>query len=261
MDLQELVSRARILFGNSPKREATFDLVNGKLSAKEISVKSGRPFSATLDDLAAMKDMEIIRAVTDEKGVVKKANSIIYEKNPILKHLSKSVLKDHTKTARTSPKERKNSTRDNSSGIHLPSEQEILDICNHGEDQIYEFKQVGVEMKVLSKEICAFANTKLGGLIFYGIEDDGTIGDSDKKRQILDQSLQNSIRNQISPSISVRIVEKQIVGHTIMVILIPPWNRKDVYHYDGRVTIRKGTNVFYATPQESKQLHAGKYVV
>jgi hypothetical protein len=59
----------------------------------------------------------------------------------------------------------------------------------------------------------------------------------------------------------VRVVEKEVIGHKILVIGIPPWNRKNVYHYDGRVCIRKGTNAFYATPEESRSLHSGTVVI
>jgi len=45
------------------------------------------------------------------------------------------------------------------------------------------------------------------------------------------------------------------------VVIVPPWNRSDVYQFEGRVLLRKGTNVFFAKPEESKKLHKGIYVV
>ncbi len=97
----------------------------------------------------------------------------------------------------------------------------------------------------------------MGGLIFYGIDDDGVIIGSDKNRQEMDQSLQNSINNCISPPPTVSIKNKDILGKRIIIIVVPPWNRKDVYQYEGRVLIRKGTNVLTASPDESKKLHRG----
>ena len=143
----------------------------------------------------------------------------------------------------------------------IPTEQDILDICKTGEDQLYEFKASGAEMRTLSKEICAFANTSGGGFLFYGIDDDGTIDNTDQTRQRFDQSIQNSVRSNISPALSVRVVEKEVIGHRIFIIAVPPWNCKNVYHYDGRVYIRKGTNAFSATPEELKSLHGGKVVI
>lgn len=145
--------------------------------------------------------------------------------------------------------------------LHIPSGNEVLDICRAGEDQIHEFKAAGTEIQKLTKEIAAFANTKLGGLIFYGVEDDGIITGSDKRKQEFDQSLQNSVRNTISPSLTIDIEERDILGYQIIIIRIPAWSKKDVYHYDGRVYIRRGTNAFMAKPEDSKKLHSGKSIV
>jgi hypothetical protein len=64
---------------------------------------------------------------------------------------SKLPLKPKAKTKKTA--------RAETSSVKVPSEKEILDICKGGEDQLYEFKASGAEMRTLSKEICAFANT------------------------------------------------------------------------------------------------------
>ena len=51
------------------------------------------------------------------------------------------------------------------------------------------------------------------------------------------------------------------IGNEVLVIIVPPWNRRDVYQFDEKVLIRKGTNVFAAKPEESKKLHKGEYVI
>ena len=94
-------------------------------------------------------------------------------------------------------------------------------------------------------------------MIFYGVEDDGAIAGTDKRRQELDQPLQNSVRNAISPALIIDLQEKDVLGYKIILIRIPPWNKKDVYQYEGRVYLRHGTNVFFAKPEESKKLHDG----
>lgn len=264
MELQELISRARFLFEGADKRKIVFDLINGKRSSKEIAKKTGRSLSATLQDLQKMKDFGLINLMINEKGKVKKKNkSVIYEKNLILKHIAESYFKGYTKlsTSNKTFTTKSSSTKRINHGITVPNENEILDICKSGEDQIYEFKGIGVEMKVLSKEIAAFANTKLGGLIFYGVEDDGTISGSDKSRQSFDQSLQNSVRNLVSPALSITILEKLVLNYKIILIRIPPWNKREVYQYDGRVYIRKGTNMFAAKHEESRRLYQGEYII
>jgi len=264
MELQELISRGRILFSGAPKRLEVFKLVNGRRNAKEIAKKVGKPLVPTLNDLQKMKNMELLKIKQDKDGKpVKKDNSIVYEKVSLLQYTTISYFSDSTKVQkhRKAVNLRTSSRNKQIKSVVIPSENEILDICKKGEDQLYEFKGARTEVRKLVKEICAFANTKLGGLIFYGVEDDGTIAGTDKKKQALDQPLQNCIKDNISPSLVVDIFQKDILGHTILIIRVPSWNKKDVYHYDGRVYIRKGTNVFIAKPEESKKLDAGEYVV
>jgi len=265
MEIQELISRGRLLFSGAPKRLEVFKLVNGKRCAKEISRKCGKPYVPTLNDLLKMKDLELIAPRKDENGkTIKKDNSVVYEKVPLIRHISISYFSDSTKVVKETVESKKltGKTKMKSiSSLHIPTENEILDICKNGEDQIYEFKAAGTDIRKITKEVAAFANTKLGGLIFYGIEDDGTIVGTDKRRQELDQSIQNSIKNTISPPLIVDIKERDILGHKIIMIRVPAWNRKDVYHYEGRVHIRKGTNVFVATPDESRKLHKGISII
>lgn len=263
MEIQELISRARIVFSGATKRFEAFNLVNGKNSTKDISVKMGRTLSPTLQDLQKMRDLGLINAKLDSKGnVIKKDGAIVYEKVPTIRHLSKIYFQSSDKIfPKQEIKMRKVIASKGMTGLHVPSEQEILSICNSGESQIYEFKSSGVEVKILTKECCAFANTKLGGLIFYGIEDDGIIAGSDKKIQDLDQPLQNSIKNTISPSLTIEIAERDVFGQKILIIKILPWNKKDVFQYEGRVYLRKGTNVFVALAEDTKKLHKGQFVV
>jgi DNA-binding transcriptional ArsR family regulator len=264
MNLQELVARARIIFKGAPKRREVYNLVNSKNSAKDISKKIGKSLSATLQDLQKMRDLEIIILKKDDnKKIIKKDNSFVYEKTPLLKHLKKSYFSEPEKIAKVKPK------KDNSSKIghsyftmiQTPSNEQIIDVCRSGEDQLHEFKKAGTAMEKLSKEIAAFANTKMGGIIFYGVDDDGTIENSDLSRQKFDQSIQNSIKNTIDPTPAIKIIEKDILGYKIILILIPPWNKKEVHHFQDNIYIRRGTNTFKTKIDETKKLHQGEYVI
>ena len=263
MNLQELVARARLLFDGAPKRRQVFVLVNGKKSGKEIARKSGKSFSATLQDLQKMKNLELITSKVDESGnIIKKENSTIYEQAPLLKHLPRSYFDEPEKVAVVKPKK----TSSEKSGrfaptmITVPAFQQILDICDSGEDQLYEFKSAGTTMEKLAKEICAFANTKIGGIIFYGVEDDGAIENSNLSRQKFDQAIQNSIKHNITPTPAIKIIEKDVLGHKVILIIIPPWNKREVHHFQDTIYIRRGTNVFKAKADEARKLHNGEYV-
>ena len=264
MVLHELVTRGRILFKDAPKRYEVFLLVNGRRSAKDIAHETGRTIHSTLNDLKKMRDMELIILKLDKNGKVKKKdNSFIFEKNPIIRHLSKTYFSDPIKITNQQKKKhsKKHSRKKEIGKIAIPSKEMILDICKKGENQLYEFKRAGTEVKKITKEICAFANTKFGGLILYGIEDKGEITGSDMSKQELDQPLQNSIKNSISPSLVIDIIQKEVIGKIVIIIRIAPWERKNVYHYCNIVHIRIGTNAFPASTEQSKILHQGNYVV
>lgn len=147
--------------------------------------------------------------------------------------------------------------------IHVPSENEILDICKQGEDQLHEFKAPGVGADKITKEIAGFLHTKGGGIILYGVEDDGSIIGTDMRRQDLDQKIQNSVRNTISPPPSIEIKEQKVISSVVLMIVVPTWDRKTIYQntMDGRYYIRRGTNIFALKPDEIKKLSQGVFVV
>lgn len=264
MNLQELVARARLLFGGAPKRKLVFDLVNGRSSAKDIAKKTGKSLASTLNDLLKMKDLEIISLKRDDSGQpVKKDGSLVYEQAPALRHLPVSYFSEPERVAKAKPKGKANdkAARGPLTPIPVPSVKQILEICDSGEDQPYEFKSSGTAMEKLAKEICAFANTKIGGILFYGVEDDGAIENSDMSRQSFDQALQNSVKHNITPTPGIRIIEKDILGYKILLVIIPPWNRKEVHHFQDAIYIRRGTNVFKAKADEARKLHNGEYVI
>ena len=143
----------------------------------------------------------------------------------------------------------------------VPTETEILDICKKGEDQVYEFKSAGTDVRKITKELAAMLNTRQGGIILYGVEDDGTIQGADVTRQKFDQPLQNSVKNSIAPAATVALKAVSVLGVEVLVVIIPPWNHRDVYQFDEKVLIRKSTNVFAAKPEELRKLHRGEYVI
>lgn len=266
MDLQELVSRARLLFDGSPKRLQVFELVNGNRSTSEIAKRTRRLLSNTLHDVERMKALELIIPKKDDSGkLVYKDNGILYRKNPLIEFIAPKYYVNYPESQRKLYKQKSPAKADNRrhkvTQLPIPTETEILDLCRAGEDQTCEFKSQGTDVQKLTKEIAAFANTKDGGFIFYGVADDGTIHGSDVSKQKFDQPLQNSVRNSIAPSIVVRLQSVKAMGYEILVVGVPPWNRKDVYQINGVIYIRKGTNVFSAKPEEVRKLHNGEYVV
>jgi len=263
--LQEMISRGRYLFSRAPKRFEVFKLINGRLSTKEIARKVGRSHSSVLQDMEKFRDFGLISEKRDRKGrIVKKKRCTVFEKTPLVKHINHSCFQEVADTVALSKKNdvRKKRKTPTPGRIHIPTENEILDICGHGEDQLYEFKSSGTAAHKIAKEVAAFVHTKNGGIIFYGVDDDGGIIGSDLGFQEFDQRIQNSIRNTISPQPGIKIKRKVVMGSGILLIAIPPWNRKTIYQYtrDERYYIRKGTNIFALKPEEIKRLFKGEYL-
>jgi hypothetical protein len=267
MELQELISRGRFVFSGAPKRLEVFRLTDGRRNTKEIAIRSGRGVNATLNDIKKFKDLGLIEPKKDGSGkIAEKDGCIIYEKVPELKHVPLSYFQNASGgKMKVLTKERvsKSFRRNKLSPLAVPSETEILDICKSGEDQIHEFKAPGVETEKITKEVAAMLNTKNGGLILYGVDDDGYVIGSDQRRQDFDQAVQNSVRNTISPQPSIEISERDVLGHKVLIVVVPPWDTKSIYQYrkEGRIYIRKGTNNFVATPEELKKLGGGEHVV
>jgi len=263
-ELQEIILRARFILANAPRRLEVFRLVNGRLSTKEISLKLGRKISNVGRDLQMMREFEIIKEKIDKNGnILKKDGATVYEKHPLLKHVPESYFQDVSDTTRL----KKTSLHKRDSGITtdfptLPSPSDILQIAKEGETHLYEFKSPGTTTDKITKEIAGYVHTKNGGIIFYGIDDDGSIIGSDKTLQELDQSVHNSVHNTISPPPQICIDNVSVLNTSIIVIRIKAWDRKTIYEYtkDKRYYIRKGTNVFALTSAEITRLSKGEYV-
>ena len=263
MDLQELVTRGRLLMADAPSRLRVFELANGKRTASDIAKRLGRPPNGVRNDLRVLQNAELLRPKTDLNGVVlKRDGSLIYEKVPLARTVKTALFKGTAPrpNAGEPPAAKQARRRARSKALSIPGDADILSICSDGEDQIYEFKSQGTEARKIAKEIAGFLTTRDGGLIFYGVEDDGTIQGSDLARSTLDQAVQNAVRNSISPAAHVSLHSVKVLGSEIIVIQIPPWNRRDVYQYEGRVLTRKGTNVFQVTAEEARRLHRGEYI-
>ncbi len=264
-DLQELITRGRMIFAGAERRLRAFELVNGERSTKDIARRTGRDIHSLDRDLRVIRDMELVQEKKDANGhATKKEGHTVYEKTALIKHVPISYfgsVANTSKLVKMKPKGHAGISR--ASSIHIPFENEILDICKQGEDQLYEFKAPGVSAEKITKEISGFLHTKSGGIIFYGIEDDGTIIGADIRRQDLDQRIQNSVRNTVSPPPTIEIKERKMMGSVVLLVVIPAWDRTTIYQntLDGRYYIRRGSNIFALKPEEIRKLHQGVYVV
>ncbi len=265
VDLQELIIRGRMIFVGAGSRLRIFELVNGLRSTKDIATKVRRDLHNVDRDLGKIRDMELIQEKKDARGKsVQKQGYSVFEKNPVIRHIPVSYFESIADTRKLVKKPAERGPRiARVPETPVPSESEILDICKEGESQVYEFKAPGVETDKITREIAGFSHTKNGGIIFYGVDDTGTIIGADTRRSDFDQRVHNSVRNTMSSSPAIQIVERKVMGSSVLLVVVPPWNRKTIYQNtkSGIYYIRRGTNIFALKPDELAKLHHGEYVV
>lgn len=263
MDLQELITRGRFLFSRASERFAVFQRVNGRRTADEISRSTKRYVTNVDRDLRLLSDAELIRPRIGADGrAVRTKDFVVYEKVPLARTVPATYF--HSRIQPLKQKSQRRKSRPKATKAHtmaIPSGQEILDICNQGEGQVHEFKGAGTDVRKVTKEIAALLNTRQGGIVFYGIDDNGKIQGTDITRQAFDQRLQNSVRNSINPAAYVTLRVQSVLGSDILIIVVPPWNETDVYMFEEKVLIRRGTNTFAAKPEELRKLFRGEPVI
>jgi predicted HTH transcriptional regulator len=264
MNLQELISRGRFIFSGAPEKLRIYRLVDGRRTANDLAKLTKRHVNNVHRDLRRLADVELLQQRMKGGEPIVKDGFALYEKTALARSVPLSYFSGTVKLPKREQIRKARSGLRNGrrpQPLRIPGANEILDICRNGEDQINEFKAAGTDVRKISKEIAAMLHNRLGGIILYGVDDDGTIQGTDVSRQKLDQPLQNSIKNSINPAATVSLVSVSVMGTEVIVINVPPWNRRDVYQFDEKVYLRKGTNVFGVKPEESRKLHRGEYVV
>jgi predicted HTH transcriptional regulator len=266
VNLQELINRGRFVFFGAPERLRVYDLVDGKRSTQDIAQRTKRHVNNVRRDLSKLSNVGLIQPRMKGNGELRKDGSPVFEKDPLARSIPNRYF---TEPARSTPVEpapvvrvgRKGKRSEERRLMAVPNEHEILEIARRGEDQVYEFKGPGTEARKIAREIAAMIHTRQGGIVLYGIDDEGSIIGSDVSRQKLDQSVQNSVKHSISPSVVVRLELVKVFGSDVIAIVAPPWNKTEVHQFDERVLVRKGTNVFAVSPDELRKLHRGEYIV
>lgn len=236
MDLQEFITHVRFIFSKAPERLRIFELVNGRRNTSDIARMCGRHANSVWRDLQLLSNGALSQPrVAKGGGPLKVDGFPVYEKVALARTVPtryfrgpSNLLAVHSKVPRAAPSGRKSAKARRPTPLPLRNENELLDLCRQVEDQTCEFKGQGTDAARIACDIAGMLNTRQGGLILYGVDDNGTIQGSDKSRQKLDQEVQNSVRNTIAPATAVRLHTVNALGHDVVVIVVPPWNRKVV---------------------------------
>jgi hypothetical protein len=248
---------------DAPSRLTVFEAVDGRSTALEIATAINRHVNNVRRDLTLLRDAGLIqpKVIADTAKPVTREGYPVYEQVPLARTISTKYFQPISKRPEQVELSTRQSRRNLKVELAPPTENELLEIVRHGENQLYEFKGSATDVAKIVREVGAMLNTSKGGMILYGIDDDGTIVGTDRTRQDFDQSLQNSVRNTIAPAAIVGLHSVSAMGSQVLVVIVPPWNRNDVYQHADKILIRKGTNVFAARPEEVRRLHRGEPVV
>ena len=115
---------------------------------------------------------------------------------------------------------------------------DYLHIISQGESEVVEFKKSTSLLREAIETICAFANTR-GGVLFFGISDDGNI----LGQQVTDDTLRNianSVALNTEPKLYPSVSKTEIDGKFCVVVTIEESPLKPHLAY-GRPHIRVGT--------------------
>lgn len=132
---------------------------------------------------------------------------------------------------------------------------ELFEILQNGESSTIEFKRDDIRPEQLAKEIVAMANF-LGGSIFIGVEDDGTISGITKPN--LEEWVMNIFRDKVHPTILPHYEEIKVDDKRIAIINFPMGTAKPyVVKHNGKeeIYIRMGTISCSASREQIGQLY------
>lgn len=125
------------------------------------------------------------------------------------------------------------------------------------ESQLVERKPSASDGQGIRRNLCAFANDLPGyqqpGVIFVGVEDDGTpngLAIDDRLLQVLSQMRSDG---NILPPPTISVEKRRLRGHDVAVLVVPPSLSPPV-RFKGRVYVKVGSTTRVATEDEERQL-------
>lgn len=125
------------------------------------------------------------------------------------------------------------------------------------ESSLVERKRSAGDSSAIHRNICAFANdlpaSGRAGIIFIGVEDDGTCSEIDVTDELLRNLAQMRSDGSIQPLPTMTVEQKTIGGCEMAVIQVLPAANPPL-RFKGRAWIRVGPTVQQASPEEEQRL-------
>lgn len=119
--------------------------------------------------------------------------------------------------------------------------EQVKDIISRGENHEIEFKESFHSTQITSKIICALANT-LGGILFFGVEDKGSIIGIKENLDEIQQKIANS-NQAISPIPLISVEIYEIDQKNIIAIVIQRTPDGTYYTFRGAIYVKIGSTI------------------
>ena len=137
------------------------------------------------------------------------------------------------------------------------SDAELAASLRGGESHLVERKRSAGDRSGIRRNICAFANDIAGtgrpGVIFVGIEDDGTCANIRVDDSLMRNLAQMGSDGNILPLPDMTVERKIFEGCEVAVVQVAPERRPPV-RYQGRVWVKSGLTVQQASPEQERRL-------
>ena len=134
---------------------------------------------------------------------------------------------------------------------------ELAELLASGESELVERKRSTGDGNSIRRSICAFANDLPArgkpGVLFVGIEDDGTCSGIEINDELLRKLAQMRSDGSIQPFPTMTVDQKTIDGCEIAVVQVMPATDPPL-RFKGRAWIRVGPTVQQASPEEEQRL-------
>ena len=137
------------------------------------------------------------------------------------------------------------------------TDDQLAALFQGGESQAVERKRNAADGDALRRNVCAFANDLPGtgrpGVIFIGVEDDGSCAGLEIDDALLTRLAQIRSDGNIQPLPSIAVGKTTIAGCEVAAVQVAPALHPPV-RYRGRAWVRVGPTVQLASPEEERRL-------
>jgi len=131
---------------------------------------------------------------------------------------------------------------------------ELIERISNGEDSYTQFKEQIIHAKDLAKEFVAFSNA-MGGVIIFGVCDDGSLNDLDKSEvERIGQLVGNVGQENVKPPIHPLIQNFTIENHRLIVVSIEEGGSKPYKTSSGIYYTKSGADKKIMSDEELKRL-------